>query len=71
MRAYWILMTLVCATSAVFLSGTPQEILRASLSFLGKPLVPVAAIVLAVSWPSVVIAWTEPDPKEAAEPFVV
>jgi hypothetical protein len=65
-RAYWILMTLVCATSAIFLSGTTEGVLRATVGFAGKPLVPVAAIVMAVSLPSVVIAWTEPDPQEAA-----
>jgi hypothetical protein len=65
-RAYWILMTLVCVISAIFLSGTAEKLLRATMGFAGKPLVPVAAIVLAVSLPSVVIAWTEPDPKEAA-----
>ena len=65
-RAYWILMTLVCVPSAVFLSSAASDILRLTLGFLAKPLLPVAAIVLAVSLPSVVIAWTEPDLKEAA-----
>ena len=65
-RAYRILMTLVCVTSAVFLSSAASGIVRLTLGFVGKPLVPAAAIVLAVSLPSVVIAWTEPDLKEAA-----
>ena len=65
-RAYWILMTLVCVPSAVSLSSAALEILRLTLGFLAKPLLPVAAIVLAVSLPSVVIAWTEPDLKDAA-----
>jgi hypothetical protein len=65
-RAYWILVTLVCVTSAVFLSSAASGILRLTLGFLAKPLLPVAAIVLVASLPSVVIAWTEPDLKEAA-----
>jgi hypothetical protein len=63
-RAYWILMTLVCLTSAVFLSSAALETLRPTLEFVGKPLVPATAIVLAVSLPSAIIAWTEPDLKE-------
>jgi hypothetical protein len=65
-RAYWILMTLVCATSAVFLSDAASAIPRLTSGFIGRPLIPVAAIVLGVSLPSAVIAWTEPDLKEAA-----
>ena len=65
-RAYWILMTLVCLTSAVFLGSAASGIVRLTLGFVGKPLVPVVAIVLAVSLPSAVIAWTEPDLKETA-----
>lgn len=65
-RAYWILTTLLCATSALFLSSAASGILHVTSGFLGKPLVPAAAIVLAVSLPSAVIAWTEPDPKETA-----
>ncbi|HKS95516.1 MAG TPA: hypothetical protein VJV74_05205 [Terriglobia bacterium] len=63
-RAYRILMTLVCVTGAVILSSGVSRILRLTLGLVGRPLAP-AAIVLAVTLPSVVIAWTEPDLKEA------
>jgi hypothetical protein len=49
----------------VFLSSAASGILRLTLGFIGKPLVPATAIVLAVSLPSIVIAWTEQDVKEA------
>jgi hypothetical protein len=65
-RAYWIMVTLLCVTSSVFLSSAASGTLRLTLGFLAKPLLPVAAIVLMVSLPSAVIAWTEPDLKEAA-----
>jgi len=65
-RAYWILVTLVCVTGAAFLSSVASGALRFALGFIAKPLLPVVTIVLVVSLPSAVIAWTEPDLQDAA-----
>ena len=64
-RAYWILMTLVCLGSLVVLSSPTLALPRLLAGFISKPLAAIS-IVLAASLPSSVMAWTEPDLKEVA-----
>lgn len=64
-RAYWILMTLVCLGSFVVLSSPTLALPRLLAGYISKPLAAIF-IVLAMSLPSAVMAWSEPDLKEVA-----
>jgi hypothetical protein len=61
-RAYWILVTLVCLGSVVVLAS-PTLAVPHWLSDFSKPLAAIC-IVLVMTLPSAVIVWTEPDWKE-------
>lgn len=61
-RAYWMLVTVVCLGSVVVLSS-PTLVLPHWLSGFSKPLAALC-VVAVMTLPSAVIAWREPDLKE-------
>ena len=63
-RAYWILVCVVCIGSAVVISS-PTLALPRVLSGFTKPFA-VLSIILVITLPSAVMAWTEPDMGEVA-----
>jgi hypothetical protein len=63
-RAYWIIVTVVCLGSMVVLSSPTLAFPRLMSGFISKPLAAMC-IVLVMTLPSAVMAWTEPDLREA------
>jgi hypothetical protein len=64
-RAYWILVNVVCLGSAVVLSSPTLALPRLLAGFISKPLAALF-IILVMTLPSAIMAWTEPDLKEEA-----
>jgi hypothetical protein len=61
-RAYWILVTVVCLGSVVVLSS-PTLALPHRLAGFSKPLAALC-VILVMTLPSAVMTWTEPDLTE-------
>jgi len=62
-RSYWVLSALLCLSAGAYLGGA-WTFPRLASEF-SKPLVAIA-IVLMVTLPSAVMAWTEPELEEVA-----
>lgn len=62
-RAYWILVNVVCLGSIVILSSPTLALPHRLLGF-SKPLAAIC-VVLVMTLPSAVMVWTEPDLTEA------